>query len=202
MVLGLLSMIPGTAGALRLIQLAGGPDLLPDDPRFDSFPVALVVHIVASAVFALVGAVQFVPQLRRRSWHRRVGRILAVAGLLVAGSAIWLTLSYEAKPGTGDLLFGFRLAFASSMAAALMLGFSAARRRDMAGHRAWMMRAYAIGLGAGTQVFTEGFGEAILGTGVVAGDLAKGAAWVINLAIAEWAIRRRVRRTGVVAESA
>lgn len=200
--LGLLSVIPGTAGALRLVQLAGGPDLLPDDPRFDSFPVALVVHIVASAVFALVGALQFVPRLRRRGWHRRAGRVVAVAGLLVAGSAIWLTLFYEAKPGTGDLLFWFRLGFASSMAAALVLGFVAVRRRDMAGHRAWMMRAYAIGLGAGTQAFTEGFGEAIFGTGVVAGDLAKGAAWVINLAVAEWAIRRRVRRTGLVVESA
>ena len=57
-----------------------------------------------------------------------------------------------------------------------------------------MIRAYAIGLGAGTQVFTEGIGGALFGTGVVAGDLAKGAAWVINLAVAEWAIRRPARR--------
>ena len=50
-----------------------------------------------------------------------------------------------------------------------------------------MIRAYAIGLAAGTQVFTEGIGGAIFGTGVLAGDLAKGAGWVINLAVAEWA---------------
>lgn len=196
-VLGVLAAIPLIAGALRLLQLVGGPALMPDDPRFDAFPVALVVHIVGSAVFALVGAGQFVPRLRRRGWHRRAGRVVAVAGLLVVGSALWLTLFYETKPGTGDLLFGLRLAFASAMAAALVLGLTAIRRRDMAGHRAWMMRAYAIGLGAGTQVFTEGFGAAIFGTGVVAGDLEKGSAWVINLAIAEWAIRRSARRTSL-----
>ena len=75
----------------------------------------------------------------------------------------------------------------------VVLGFAAARRRDIAAHRAWMVRAYAIGLGAGTQAFTEGFGGAIFGTGVLATDLAKGAGWVVNLAIAEWALRRPTR---------
>ena len=31
---------------------------------------------------------------------------------------------------------------------------------------------------------------AVVGGGVTEGDLAKGAGWVINLAVAEWAIRR------------
>ena len=44
------------------------------------------------------------------------------------------------------------------MAAAIVLGFTAIRRRDIAAHRAWMIRAYALGLGAGTQAFTEGIG--------------------------------------------
>jgi len=83
----------------------------------------------------------------------------------------------------------FRLVFASSMAASLVLGLTAIRRRDVPAHRAWMIRAYAIGLAAGTQVFTEGLGGAAFGTGELRGDLAKGAGWAINLAVAEWAIR-------------
>jgi uncharacterized membrane protein len=185
-----LSAIPLSAGTLRLVQLAGGPAIMPADHRFAGFPVALVVHIVGAAVFALVGALQFLPRLRRRSWHRRAGRVLTVAGLLVAGSALWLTLFYQAQPGTGGLLYGFRLVFASAMAACLVLGFAAIRRRDVDAHRAWMTRAYALGLGAGTQVFTEGLTEAVFGTAQVSGDLAKGAAWMINLAVAEWVIRR------------
>jgi uncharacterized membrane protein len=190
-----LSVIPLVAGSLRLLQLAGGPALMPADHRFTGFPAALVVHILGAAVFAVVGAFQFVPRFRghTRSWHRRAGRVVAVAGLAVAGSALWLTIFYEAQPGTGSLLYVLRLAFGSAMAACLVLGFTAIRRRDISAHRAWMIRAYAIGLGAGTQVFTEGIGGAIFGTGEVRTDLAKGAGWVINLAVAEWAIRRPAR---------
>jgi uncharacterized membrane protein len=191
-----LSAIPLTAGTLRLVQLAGGPDLMPADDRFTGFPNALVVHIIGAAVFALVGVFQFVPGIRRRhrAWHRRAGRVVTVTGLAVTGSALWLTLFYEPQPGTGDLLYLLRLLFAPAMAACLVLGFTAIRRRDIAAHRAWMIRAYALGLGAGTQVLTEGLGGAIFGTGVVAGDLAKGAGWILNLAVAEWAIRRPARR--------
>ena len=147
-----------------------------------------MAHIVGAAVFALVGAFQLVPgsARRHRAWHRRAGRVVAVAGLLVAGSALWMTLFYAPQPGTGDLLYVLRLVFASAMAACLVLGFTAIRRRDIAAHRAWMIRAYAIGLAAGTQVFTEGIGGAVFGTGEVRDDLAKGAGWVINLAVAEW----------------
>jgi hypothetical protein len=58
-----------------------------------------------------------------------------------------------------------------------------------------MVRAYAIGLAAGTQALTGGVGGAVLGTGVLAADLAKGAGWGINLAVAEWALRRPARRS-------
>jgi uncharacterized membrane protein len=191
-----LSAIPLTAGTLRLIQLAGGPAVIPADHRFAGFPIPLVVHILGATTYALGGIPQLAPRFRRRHpvWHRRAGRVVAVAGLLVAISALWLTLFYEAQPGTGDLLYLLRLVFGSALAACLVLGVAAVRRGDIATHRAWMVRAYAIGLGAGTQVFTEGIGGAIFGTGVLAGDLAKGAGWVINLAVAEWALRRPARR--------
>lgn len=191
-----LSAIPLTAGTLRLIRLGGGPAVLPADTRFASFPLPLVAHIVGAATYALVGLLQFVPRFRRRhpAWHRRAGRVLALAGLLVAMSALWMTLFYAPKPGTGDLLYVLRLVFGSAMATCLVLGFTAVRRRDIVAHRAWMIRAYAVGLAAGTQVFTEGFGGALFGTGVLAADLAKGAGWVINLTVAEWVIRRPARR--------
>jgi len=201
-----LSAIPLTAGTLRLIQLAGGPAVIPADHRFAGFPLPLVTHILGATLYALVGILQFMPRFRRRhmDWHRRAGRVLAVAGLLVAGSALWMTVFYEAQPGTGALLYVLRLIFGSSMAACLVLGFAAIRRRDIAAHRVWMTRAYAIGLAAGTQVFTEGIGGALFGTGVLAADLAKGAGWAINLAVAEYALRRpalptRPRHAGALA---
>ena len=44
--------------------------------------------------------------------------------------------------------------------------------------------------GAGAQVFTQGIGNAVFGTSDLATDLSLGAAWGINLAGAEYAIRR------------
>ena len=119
-----LSAVPLAAGTLRLVQLAGGPAVMPADDRFGAFPVALVVHILGAAVYALLGTLQFVPRFRRRhlSWHRRSGRVLAVAGAAVAGSALWMTLVYAPQPGTGDLLVALRLVFASAMAGCLVLG--------------------------------------------------------------------------------
>jgi uncharacterized membrane protein YozB (DUF420 family) len=189
-----LSAIPLTAGILRLTQLAGGHGLAPDI-RFQDFPAPIVVHVVSAAVFALLGAFQFARGFRRRhrTWHRRAGRVLVAAGLLVAASALTATLMYTQKPGTGDLLYVTRLVVGSATAAFLILGLSAARRRALPAHRAWMMRAYALGLGAGTQIFTEGLGKTIFGTGVLPGDLEKVAAWVINLAVAETLIRRNRR---------
>ena len=107
-----------------------------------------------------------------------------------------MTLLYAAKPGTGDLLYVLRLVFGCALVACLVLGFTTIRRRNMPAHRAWMIRAYAIALAAGTQAFTQGLGGALFGTGEVQGDLAQGAGWVINLAVAEWVIRRpsRIRR--------
>ena len=193
-----LSAIPLSAGTLRLVQLAGGPDLMPADDRFAGFPAALVIHIVGSACFALLGIGQLLTHFRRRhpTWHRRSGRLLVAAGLAVVGSALWLTLGYPPHPGTGPVLFVSRVVVSVAMGTFLVLGFAAIRRRDITAHRAWMVRAYALALGAGTQAFTEGFTQAAVGAGELSGDLAKLAGWVINLAIAEWALRRTTHGRG------
>lgn len=188
----ILSVIPVLAGIFRVIQLLGGPELIPADQRFAGFPLPLVVHLVGTTLYVVGGAFQFVPRFRRNhpGWHRGAGRVLAVAGLLVAGSALWMTLFYAEKPGTGAILYVLRLVFASAMAACLILGVTTIRRGDVAAHRAWMIRAYAIGIAAGMQAITGGIGEALFGTGALQGDLAKASAWVINLVVAEWIIRR------------
>ena len=96
-----LSVIPVIAGSLRLLEIAGGPVLLPTNPRINASPAPVVVHIVAATLFALLGAFQFSARLRRRhpNWHRRSGRMLVVAGLVVAGSGLWMTLFYPGAPG-------------------------------------------------------------------------------------------------------
>lgn len=194
----IISIIPLVSGTLRLVEVAGGPQLMPVNPRITADPAPVVVHIVAATVYAILGAVQFHAGLRRRhrTWHRASGRVLTAAGLLVAVSGLWMTVLYPDAPG-GVLLWTVRLVVGSAMATALVLGFTAIRRRDIATHRAWMIRAYALGLGAGTQTVTQGVGEAAFGTGDLSTALSMSAAWLINAAIAEWVIRHHPPRSAV-----
>ena len=190
----LLSAVPVLAGAARVTELTGGAQVTAENARFLASPVPVLVHVVAASVYCLLGALQFVPALRRRrpGWHRVAGRLLVPCGLAAALSGIWMTLSFPRPPIDDVLLTPVRLVFGVAMVACIVLGVTAIRRRDVAAHRAWMARGYAIGLGAGTQVLTH------LPWMVLAGQpsgtarvLLMLAGWVVNLAVTEWALRRR-----------
>ena len=165
---------------------------MPANPSITASPAPVVVHIVCAVLYAVLGAFQFSASLRRRHprWHRMAGRVLVVLGLAVAFSALWMTQFYPRHPGNGELAYLFRLAFGSGMAACIVLGFTAIRGGDVPRHRAWMTRAYALALGAGTQVITQGVGQAVFGISELTTDLGLGAGWAINLAVAEYVIRR------------
>jgi uncharacterized membrane protein len=190
----MLSVIPLAAGAFRLTQLASGAQITPANARFFASPLPVVLHIFSVSVYAILGAFQFVPRLRRRrhGWHRIAGRILIPCGLAAALSGLWMTLFYPWPAGDGAILYGLRLLFGSAMLLAILRGVAAIRRRDFAQHGDWMLRGYAIGMGAGTQVLTGLLGILLFGIpGELLRALLVGAGWVINLAVAEWIIRRR-----------
>lgn len=195
----LLSAIPLAGGIFRLNQLASGAEITPDNARFFASPLPVVLHIVGAIVYAFLGAFQFVSRLWQRGvgWHRWVGRVLLVpCGLIVGLSGLWMTLFYPGTNSTAGagalLLYALRLLFGSGMVFSIVYGFIAIRRGDMIRHRAWMTRAYAIGLGAGTQALTLAAGEMIGGPpNELEHALLMGAAWVINIVVAEWALRRR-----------
>jgi uncharacterized membrane protein len=195
-----LGLIPILANALRRIALTVGTGNSTSSDGNAELPLPVVLHVIGATIFVVLGAFQFSTSFRRRrpSWHRKAGRVLIVAALLAAVSGLWLAfLHFPADSGV--LLFVFRLFAGLGTVLFIILAFTAIRRRDITHHRAWMIRAYAIGLGAGTQVFTLGFGEALFGTTQLSVALLNGAGWAINLAVAELAIRtqsgRRIRRS-------
>lgn len=188
-----LSAVPIAAGGFRLTELAGGAEITPDNARFFASPLPVVLHILSASVYAILGAFQFATGFRRRrpGWHRAAGRILVLCGLLAGLSGLWLTLFYPRPEGT-ELLYALRLLFGSAMVVSILLGFAKILRGDVIRHRAWMIRGYAIGLGAGTQVLTLLGGALIIGPPSEFSEaLLMGAGWVINLIVAEWAIRKR-----------
>lgn len=190
-----LSLVPMIAGASRLNQLATGATVTAENARFFASPVPVVVHIIGSSVFLVLGALQFAPSLRRRRWHRVAGRVVAPAGLLSAGSAVWMTLFYEMPSSvTGPGLAAVRIVLGTAMAAALIAAVIAIRGGDVRAHSAWMTRAYAIGLGAGTQVLIFLPFTLLLGAPAPLVHTAlMTAGWVVNLVVAELVIRRRAR---------
>ena len=193
----LLGAVPVAAGAFRLTELTGGAAMTPNNARFFASPLPVTLHIVSVSVYALLGAFQFAPgfRRRRRGWHRAAGRLLIPSGLVAALSGLWMTQFYPWPEYDGVILYGLRLFFGTAMVLALALGFDAVRQRNFTQHGAWMIRAYAIALGAGTQALTH-LPLLLFPTlqGELTRALAMGAGWVINLAVAEWIIRKRLTR--------
>jgi len=191
----LLSAIPVIAGAARIAELTGGAETTPANARFFASPLPVVSHILSVTLYSILGAFQFAPSFRSRKpgWHRTVGRLLVPCGLVAALSGLWMTQFYPWPEYDGEWLYGLRLLFGSAMLLSIVLGFAAARRWDFTRHGAWMIRAYAIGLGAGTQVLTHlpwFLFPSIQGE--LARTLMMAAGWVINLAVAEWIIHKRL----------
>jgi uncharacterized membrane protein len=183
------------AGAVRMTTLAGGAAVTPDNVRFFVSPIPVVTHIISVTIYAVVGAFQFSPGVRQRwpNWHRAAGRILVLAGLVTALSGLWMAMFYDIVPADTALLHAFRLFFGAAMAVSIVLGFHAIRLRRVDQHQAWMRRAYAIGMGAGSQALIQipyvmivgqpdSFTHALLMVG----------AWLLNLAIAESLILRQL----------
>ncbi|MGM1064463.1 DUF2306 domain-containing protein [Saccharothrix sp. Mg75] len=184
------SLVPAGLLALSAIPVLGGAFRL-GDPGGGGTP--LVVHIIGASGYAVLGAFQFAPRFRarRRRWHRVAGRLVVLCGLAAALSGLWLTLFHLGPDDGGVLLTGVRVVFGALWAVFLVLGVTAARRRDLTRHRAWMVRAYAVGLAAGTQAFTLGLGAAVLGDlDRTSEALLMLAGWLINAAVAERAVHR------------
>ncbi|MFI7426301.1 DUF2306 domain-containing protein [Micromonospora sp. NPDC049836] len=193
----LLSAVPVIAGAARLIEITGGATVTPENARFLASPVPVLVHIVGATLYCLLGALQFARGFRRRrpGWHRLAGRLLIPCGLAAALSGVWMAACYPRPPFDHVLLTPIRLVVGVAMAGCIVLGVAAVRRRDVARHRAWMARGYALGLGAGTQVLTHLPWMLLAGQPSGLGRVAlMVAAWVINLAVVESALRRRPGR--------
>ena len=192
-----LSLVPALAGTVRIVQVSGGAEVTPENARFFASPLPVLVHIPAAIFYSILGAFQFSPGLRRRhrQWHRIVGKLLLGCGVVVALSGLWMAQFYPWPQGDGHIVYMERVVFGWGMLLSIGLGIDAIRRRKYAEHGDWMIRAYAIGLGAGTQVLTHlpWFILSDAKPGELARGVMMGAGWVINVAFAEWVIRRQSR---------
>lgn len=197
-----LSLIPTFGGIVRLMSVANDTVVTPDNARFLDAPGAVVIHALSATLYCLLGAFQFTRGYRLRwpTWHRAAGKVLAIAGISAGLSGLWMTLFYEIPRGMqGPLTYWVRLGVGASMVASLVIGWASIMKRQVARHEAFMIRAYALGQGAGTQAIV--LLPWILRTGESTGftrDLLMTLAWMINVVVAELIIRRRKQRSARV----
>ncbi|WP_147125446.1 DUF2306 domain-containing protein [Shimia ponticola] len=194
------SFIPAVFGLFRIPGLLLGLSIIPANPRAVIDPAPIILHVASSSIFCLLGAFQFLPRLRygRPILHRRMGRVLAIAGLISALTGLWMTVVYP-FPETlqGPLLFWVRALISVAMAGCIVHAVCAARNRQFPLHRAQMLRAYAIAQGASTQTVLFIVAMAATGTETLgfSRDVLMVSAWVLNLIFAELLIRRSPRGT-------
>ena len=192
-----LSFVPCVGGIFRLVELELGTDLelLPENPRVQSARIPVEFHLMSSIPYCILGAFQFLLSIRRNypKWHRLAGRFLVCAGIVSALSGLWMT-HYYAFPDSlqGNLLYFVRIIVGFSMTMCILLGLSSVLKKRFAQHQAWMIRAYALGQGAGTQALIAI--PWLLTVGEPSGftrDILMTAAWVINIVVAEWIINKQ-----------
>ena len=194
----MLSFVPVVAGVVRLSSLAGGVNgggPTPANARFMAMPAPVVIHIVCASLFCVLGALQFDSEVRQRfpRLHRITGRVAAPCGIVAALTGLWMTTAYAIPAELqGPLLYGVRIVVGLAMTLAVVVSVRAVLQRRITQHKAWMVRAYALGQGAGTQVLI------LLPVTLLAGaptfffrDVLMASAWGLNMAFAEWVIRSR-----------
>jgi uncharacterized membrane protein len=120
------------------------------DDVFAHYPVLTLIHIVPGLLFMILGPLQFNSGIRARhpEWHRWNGRVLVSLSLVIGVSALVMSFG---MPAIG----GFNQAAATTLFATFFLfalgkAFRHIRRREIALHREWMIRAFAVGLAVAT----------------------------------------------------
>ena len=132
------------AAANPVAQLAALDDL------FARHAILTLVHIVPGLLFMLLGPLHFSARIRARHlrWHRLSGRIFVICGMVIGASALVMSLAMPAIGGVNQS--AATTMFATFFLFALGKAFGHIRRREVALHRQWMIRAFAVGLAVAT----------------------------------------------------
>jgi uncharacterized membrane protein len=196
LVLALFTFIPILNALVETVQIPLGT--YPHDAAHLAVaPLSWFLHALTGVVFGITGPLNFVRALRRRfdRLHRMAGWVFFGSGLVLGLTAFALLFSVDSqRTPVVDIARGV---FGLVLLLAIAMAIAAIRRRDMPQHRAWVIRAYAVGMGLGTVGLV--FFPIYLVTGAppmgLASDILFAACWALNIGLAEWVIRRTTRIT-------
>jgi uncharacterized membrane protein len=156
-------------------------------PSFEARPGAIFLHALGGSVVLVAGLVQMNGTIRRRlpRVHVGVGWMYATAAALAGGAGVYMA-AYSAGGPVAQLGFGL---LGVAVLGATARAVERAIARDVAAHRRWMIRSFALFLAAVTLRVELPLLAATLGT-ATAYQLVSWLCWVPNVAAAEWWLRR------------
>lgn len=146
-------------------------------------------HITFGGMALLIGWMQFSKKIRARRMelHRGIGKAYMVAVALSGVSGYAIAMSANGGP---VCMAGFGL-LALVWLYTDLRGYRAIRRLDIDQHRAWMLRNYALTFAAVTLRVYLPLATSVLHFGFLPSYRAiSWLAWVPNLLVAEWLIRK------------
>ena len=148
----------------------------------------LVIHVAGGVLALLSGPLQFVRRIRARrpTFHRVTGRLYVAACAIGAPSGLVLAIGSTAGPAVS---IGFGIP-AILCGAFTWLGWRAAVERRFAAHAEWMLRSYATIAAAITLRLLIPASAYLDFDFLAAYRVNAWLAWIINLALVEYAIRR------------
>lgn len=119
------------------------------DSRFAAHPILTLGHIIPGAVFLAFAPLQFCARIRNRyrALHRWSGRVLLIAIFWSVASALYFGLLVPFGGRSEALVMGLA---ASVLFASAAQAFLAIRRGQVARHREWMIRLFAVAIGIAT----------------------------------------------------
>lgn len=156
------------------------------------FDIAVIgfTHTMGGAMAAFIGPFQFLSSVRRKFplVHRWLGRFYLSCVFLSALGGLYIAPNSEARNTLGIAFICLALAWLYTGAQAYLT----IRKRQVAAHKRWMIRNYALTYAAVTlriemPLFILAFGF----TPLMAMNIVGWLCWVANLLIVEWWMRRR-----------
>jgi uncharacterized membrane protein len=167
-----------------------GPPMYPDNlaASFLARPWGIYPHAFFGALALGLGPVQFHRGIlkRHRPFHRQLGTLYVTCCLFVGVAGLYMSI-YSFGGWVTHLGFG---TLAVLLLWTTLRAYAAARRRDIATHRQWMLRSYtlvfaAVMLRIELPLLAMAFGDFLPAYRVVAW-----LCWVPNALWAEWYVRR------------
>jgi uncharacterized membrane protein len=133
--------------------LATGETADPDNRHYASHLLVTLLHLIPGTFFIVLGPLQFVSAIRNRwpAFHRVLGRLLVICGLMTAVTALVMNATFPPVGGTAKSIAV--VMFSLFDIAAFAIAWRAIMKGQVAKHRDWMIRAYAILLSVSTARF-------------------------------------------------